>query len=468
MRELDAVARLDATAQAALVAKKEVTALELVDACARRVAALDPLIRAVVTLDLDRARDRARSPLAGPFAGVPTLVKDVAPYPGMRCTFGSRLFAGHVPAEHSPFTARLDAMGLVTVGASASSEMGLLGSTETLAHGATHDPWDLSRSAAGSSGGAAAAVAAGLVPIAHASDAGGSIRIPASVCGLFGFKPSKGRSLPTGPGGNPFAELISEGCITRSVRDSATFFAAMQTPGAAPVTGPVKERLRIRALGTTLVGTEPDAAPRRALEDAAALLRELGHDVAPMDRPAIDGAALGDAFFLAAGAAMAGLGDMMAGMLGRPLGREDLEPFTLSLIEHFRAAPAGALDRAGAALAEAARGWLAALEGVDAVLSPTLAVGPWPLGWLSPLLPREELVARTTRAVGYTPIHNVAGCPAMSLPLAWSDEGLPLGVHLSAAPGRDELLLALAFELEAARPWSDRWPPLSFPRLVEA
>ncbi|HEY8377578.1 MAG TPA: amidase family protein, partial [Nannocystis sp.] len=213
------LARLDGIAQAELVARKEVRAAELLDACIERIEALEPLVRAIVALDLDRAR--ATPPAPGPFAGVPFLVKDVTPYPGLPWHVGSRLFAANVAAQGTPYSERIDAAGLVTIGKTATPEFGLLGSTETLLHGVTHNPWDLSRLPAGSSGGAAAAVAAGIVPLAHASDGGGSIRIPASVCGLFGFKPSRGRCAPASFGASDFDALISDHCVSRSVRDSA-------------------------------------------------------------------------------------------------------------------------------------------------------------------------------------------------------------------------------------------------------
>ena len=473
MTKLDSLARLDAIAQADLVARKEVSAVELIDACERRIHALNPLLGAVVTTDFARARERVASGVTGPLAGVPFLVKDLVAYPGMRCSMGSRLFASNVPAEGSPFTARLDAAGLVTVGKTATSEFGLLGSTETLLEGVTHNPWDLATSASGSSGGAAAAVAAGLVPFAHASDGGGSIRIPASVCGLFGLKPGLGRTVPTTSMRSDFGDLVSELCVSRSVRDSALFLSLVEAtegtdlPPVGFVRGPSARRLRIGAWTTTLMGAEPEAEVAIAFEDASRLCRELGHEVIPTAAPLIDGAALSDAFFTAAGGALSGLGDMMGPMLGRPLGAEDMEPFTRALIEAFRQRPS-ALDAAREVFAASARAYHAAIERFDVVLTPTLATVPWRLGELSPLLGREALIARTERSVGYTPIHNIAGCAGMSVPLHWTEGAMPIGSHFAARRGAEGVLLALAYELEAARPWSDRWAPFSFPTLFPA
>jgi len=473
VKNLDSLARLDAIAQADLVARKEVSASELIDACERRIRALNPLLGAVVTTDFARARERVASGVTGPLAGVPFLVKDLVAYPGLRCSMGSRLFAANVAPEGSAFTARLDAAGLITVGKTATSEFGLLGSTETLLEGVTHNPWDLATSAAGSSGGAAAAVAAGLVPFAHASDGGGSIRIPASVAGLFGLKPGRGRTVPTTAMRSDFGDLVSELCVSRSVRDSALLLSLVEAtegtdlPPVGYVRGPSSRRLRIGTWTTTLMGTEPEAEVRVAFEDASRLCRELGHEVIPTAPPLIDGAALSDAFFTAAGGALSGLGDMMSSMLGRPLGGEDLEPFTRALVDAFRQRPA-ALEAARKVFAASARAYNDSIERFDVVLTPTLATMPWRLGELSPVLGREALIARTERSVGYTPIHNIAGCPGMSVPLSWSEGGTPIGSHYAARRGAEGVLLALAYELEAARPWADRWAPFSFPTLFPA
>jgi amidase len=470
MHPLDHIARLDGVAQAQLVARGELSALELIDACQRRLELVNPLLRAVVATDFDAARARARSGLSGPFAGVPFLFKDLCPVPGLRCAFGSRLFASHVPREGSPFSERVHAAGLVTVGKSATSELGLIGSTETLLEGVTHNPWQLTLSASGSSGGAAAAVAAGIVPLAHASDGGGSIRGPAASAGLFGLKPSRGRTLPSSSSsGSPFDALLSDGCISRSVRDTALFLSVVESPGALPALGYVREPsprpLRIGYTSTTLLGTEPEADCLRALEATVALCRELGHRVEQAPAPRIDGRALSLAFFTCAGAALAGMVDTLQPALGRAVGPDDVEPFTLELIAAARDAQARGVD-VRSSFETASRLYLDALAPYDLLLTPTYATRPWQLGWLSPLLAPDELIARTERAVCYTPIHNAAGCPAMSVPLHWAADDVPIGSHFAAAPGREDLLLGLAYQLEQARPWAERWAPYSFPRLA--
>lgn len=467
MHPLDSIARLDGVAQAELVSRGELSALDLVNACQRRLELVNPLLRAVVTADFDAARARARQGVSGPFAGVPFLFKDLCPTPGLRCSFGSRLFAGNVPASGSPFSERIEAAGLVTVGKSATSEFGMIGSTETLLEGVTHNPWRLTLSASGSSGGAAAAVAAGIVPLAHASDGGGSIRGPAAAAGLFGLKPSRGRTVPSITTASPYDTLLSDGCISRSVRDTALFLSIVESASAHPPLGHVREPsgrpLRIGYTSTTLLGTEPEADCLRALELTLGLCRELGHRVDEAAAPPIDGHALSEAYFSLAGEAMAGMVAMVEPMLGRAIGKADLEPFTLNLIA---GAPlAGSLD-VRATFEKAAVLYLEALAPYDVLLTPTYATRPWDLGWLSPLLSREELIARTERSVCYTPIHNVAGCPAMSVPLYWSADNVPIGSHFAAAPGREDVLLGLAYQLEQARPWRERWAPYSFPELA--
>lgn len=470
MGGLRALARLDGVAQAELVARREVAPSELLDAFAERCEALNPLLRAIPTVDLERTRAAGFRP--GPFSGVPFLVKDATPYPGLRWSVGARLFRHNVAPQGVPYVDRIDQSGLVTVGKSATSELGLLGSTETLLEGITHNPWDLSLSASGSSGGAAAAVAAGIVPFAHGNDAGGSIRIPASVCGLFGFKPSRGRCVPASLP-SEFGALVSDHCISRSVRDSALFLSVTEDrDGALPAVGyvqaPVARPLRIAAWTRTLMGDEPEPAVRRAHDEAVALCLSLGHEVEPVVPPAIDGTALGDAFFLVAGSAVAALVEMVDRMRGHPVQHDELEPFTWALADDLARRGPGALAGAREVFAASAEAYVAATRPFDAVLSPTLATPPWRIGHLSPVLSREELFRRTARSVGYTPIHNIAGCPAMSVPLHWSDDGVPIGVHFAAAPGADALLLGLAYQLEEARPWRDRWAPFSYPRLFDA
>lgn len=459
------LARLDATAQAGLCARGEVSARELVDGCLHRIDELNPLLRAVVTVD----REPPLPSKKGPLAGVPFLVKDSTPWPGLRWSLGSRVFTSNRAELQTSFGKKLYEAGLVCVGKSACSEFGLLASTESLLEGVTHNPWDLPCSAAGSSGGSAVAVAAGLVPLAHANDGGGSIRMPAAACGVFGFKPSRGRTLPASIGSSDFLDMTSDHCITRSVRDSALFLSLTEDRSGNDPVGfvrePTRRKLRIASWTRTMLGEEPEPAIRAAHDDTIALLTELGHRVEPIAAPAYDGRSLTQAFFLVAGAAVSGIVDQVDKTRGEPVQTSELEPFTWALIERFLACGPRALAASRTAFAKAVHAYREATSDYDAVLTPTCAVERWSVGHLSPILDYDELIHRTGRIVGYTPIHNIAGCPAMSVPLCVSGRGWPIGMQFAAAPGADALLLSLAYQLEQARPWSERWPRYSIPGL---
>ncbi|HZI04393.1 MAG TPA: amidase family protein [Archangium sp.] len=465
MTDLAALARLDGVAQAELCARGELSPDELFDACLARIDALNPLLRAVVTV----AHERPEPAKSGPFSGVPFLVKDSTPWPGLRWSMGSRLFAANIAQRQTPYGRRLEESGLVCAGKSATAEFGLLFSTETLLEGVTHNPWNLACSATGSSGGSAVAVAAGLVPLAHANDGGGSLRVPASACGLFGFKPSRGRTVPASFGSSDFGDMTSDHCISRSVRDSALFLSITEdrsngTP-AGFVREPLTRKLRIAAWTRTAMGTEPEPQVRRAYEESLALLTGLGHSVEPITPPSFDSPALGDAFLLVAGAAIAGIVDTVDQTRDPPVQRDELEPYTWAVADTFLASGPDALPRARATFARAVHAYQEATRGYDVVLTPTLATEPWRLGHLSPVLGREELARRTAQAIGYTPLHNIAGCPGMTVPLHFPEDGPPIGTHFAAAPGADALLLGLAYQLEQARPWKDRWAPYSIPSL---
>lgn len=458
--------RLDATQMARLVRAGDVSSRELVEAAFDRIEALDPRLGAVVGPSRERALAQARDPGLGPFAGVPFLAKDLLAQPGLRCAFGSRLFGDFVPPEGSPYASAVDAAGLITLGKTTSSEFGLLGSTETLLDGTTCNPWDLSRSAGGSSGGSAAAVAAGLVPMAHASDGGGSIRLPSALCGLFGFKPSRGRCLPAMPVPEGLPQLTIEHCVSRSVRDSAGFLAATEDPDTTlrrvGMVGPASVGpLRIGWYTTTLMGEAGPPEGIVAVEAAAAVCEALGHHVEAAEPPPAVGPEISEAFFTIAGESLERMTAMVAGMRGRPVTAEDVEPFTWSLMQWCRARPEGALARARMQVEQASRAMASFLASWDVVLCPTSGVATPALGFLAPTLPFEQLIGRTEQLAGYTPAHNIVGAPAMSVPMSHGQDGLPVGCHFASSPGRDACLLELAYQLEEANPWSDRWPALA-------
>ncbi|MBX7197044.1 MAG: amidase, partial [Sandaracinaceae bacterium] len=354
----------DGVAQAELVARGDVAPSELFAACLERIERWNPLLRAVVTVQ----RERGRPPRAKPFSGVPFLAKDSLSWPGLRWSMGARMLASNVAEQHTAFGRRLVDAGLVLAGKTAMSELGLLASTETLLEGVTHNPWDLSRSAGGSSGGSAAAVAAGIVPLAHASDGGGSIRVPASMCGVFGFKPSRGRTVSAWLASDDFVDMTADHCVTRSVRDSARFLAITQELAEPEVREPSRARLRIGAWTRAMTGDEPAPEVRAAFERTIALLESLGHRVEVMDGPVYD-PALAEAFYTVAGASVRALvGSIDA---RRPVQHDELEPFTWSLMRG-----AGALADARGRFAEASRAYRELQAPYDVTLTPTLASLP--------------------------------------------------------------------------------------------
>lgn len=461
-----ALAQLDAIAQAEKCARGEVTAAELWEACLERIAALNPLLRAVVCVATQRAEPRP-----GALSGVPFLMKDASPWPDMPWTLGARLFRARVTQQQTEYGSRLVDAGLICAGKTALSEFGLLASTESLLAGVTHNPWDLARSPMGSSGGSAVAVAAGIVPLAHANDGGGSIRAPASACGVFGFKPSRGRTVTANRSTADFAEMTSEHCVSRSVRDSALFLSLTEDRTLAEPVGfvrePIRRRLRIGAWSATMSGAEPDPTVRCAHQDAMRFVTELGHHVETISAPRFETADLGEAFYLIAAAAIANVVQTIDRVRSEPVQQNELEPFSWALIAALEARGPDALPKARTVVARAVQTYRDATRGFDVVLTPTLGTEPPPLGYLSPVLPWQLLLERTAGVLAYTPIQNAAGCPAMSVPLYWSERGLPIGAHFAAAAGQDALLFGLAYELERARPWAGRWPPYSIVTLDE-
>ena len=457
--EPDELGLLDATAQAALLRSGHLQALDLLEAARRRIDRLDPHLHAFVLRCDERARRQALAPLPdGPFAGVPFACKDAVDLAGTPRHSGSRLLAQAKPsAQSSPIIQRCEDAGLITLGKTATPEFQLDASTEPLLGGPTHNPWDLQRSSGGSSGGSAVAVASGMLPLAHATDGGGSIRIPASCCGVFGLKPSRLRMVGSAPqdGG-------VDHCVSRTVRDSATLFCWNQRRDpAAPlpplpwITGPSARRLRIGYAPLNLFDEAADPEVQTALEDSARLCERLGHQVQPF-RMALDGETFFRHFMVAwSASAQRALGQAEA------LGLQPdtvLEPWTLHLAAHGRAQAPQALHQALAYFGAVSRQVDHWFETLDVVLSPVLASVPPPLGWLAPTVPGPVLWQRLLRYVSYTPLHNVAGLPAMSVPLGMSPQGLPIGSQFAARLGDEQTLFQLAFELEQARPWSKLRP----------
>ncbi len=484
----------DALGLADLVRRREASPDELLDAALARADAVNPSLNAIVSRFEDRARRRiAQEPLEGPFAGVPFLLKDfLMDYAGQPSTYGCRGLqrAGYTPERNGELVNRYVAAGVVPFGHTNASEFGFKGVTESDALGVARNPWSLAHSPAGSSGGSAAAVAAGIVPMAAASDGGGSIRVPASACGLFGLKPGRGRS----PAGPDFSEWMHGGAtanvVSRSVRDTAAMLDAIQGPevgGPYPYAPPERPfaqevgrdpgRLQIALCTASPIGTDVHPECVKAAVDTARLLEDLGHHVEEA-APPIDGDAMADDFlsvyFAMAASAVA------ATKAQTGCGDDGFELDTLAAAAIGRAIPApdyieihGRWNSYSRALGEF-------LTGYDLYLTPTVAMPPTRIGELdtSPanrlatkamvalnlggLVLRTGLVHRLAREhLRYTPftqLANLTGTPAMSVPLHWTADGLPVGAHFNAAVGGEGLLLRLAAQLEQARPWKDRRP----------
>ncbi|KAA0082498.1 amidase [Mycolicibacterium sp. P9-64] len=467
---------MDATDQAALVASGDVSPSELLEAAIERIERYDPAINAVVIRWFDHARETAASAELpdGPFRGVPFLIKDLyASYAGQRISNGNVAFkeAGVIADADTTLVSRHRAAGLVIAGRTNSPELGSVPTTEPIAWGATHNPWDVTRSPGGSSGGAAAAVASGMVPFAHASDGGGSIRIPASCCGLVGLKPSQGR-ISVGPIRDETG-LGVEHCVSRTVRDSAALLDATCGPGIgdtviapAPTRPYVDElgadpgRLRIGILDHHPQGGPVDAEVVDATRAVGRLLESLGHHVEPAWPKALEDKTFTPKF-MALWATQMGLARRrFEDQLGRPLADHELEP--MNRIQADFATNFSSVDYA-LALSEASQ-YRRALQswwhdGWDLLLTPTVAELPLTLGTIGndPDDPMSAM-ARAGQFVAFTPPFNTSGQPAISLPLEWTAEGLPIGTQLAAAYGREDVLIRIASQLEQANPWAHRTP----------
>jgi amidase len=447
----DVLADHDGLALAALVRDRELGRREVLEAALARAEKVAGL-HAVEVLDADRALERA--PVAGPFSGVPTFVKDNTDVAGLPTNHGSEAFSAPPAKRDAPFAKVLLAQGLVPLGKSRLPEFGFNASTEFMTGEPVRNPWSTDRSAGASSGGSAALVAAGVVPLAHANDGGGSIRIPAAACGLVGLKPSRGRFVADALEHVLPLNIVGQGVVTRSVRDTAHLFAHAERSRRtmAPVglvEGPGAKRLRIGLVLDSVTGVKTDDETRAAVQSTADLLAGLGHDVVEMPPPMSPQFA--DDFVLYWGL----LGFLSSKLIGRVV--PDLDPagfdgLTLGLAEDYRRKrrdTVGAIRRLRASQHDYAR----ALRGYDAVLSPVLAHTTPLLGHLAPTQSFEVVMQRLIEYVAFSPLNNAAGTPAISLPLGATLDGLPIGVHLMAAQGAERVLLELAYELEAARPF---------------
>ena len=465
----------DALGLAELIRRREASAEEVLEAALVRAGEVNGRINAIVVPMFEEARAHLRGGLPqGPFTGVPYLLKDLgAYYAGTRTTSGCRFNADYVADHDSDLVRRYKEAGLVIFGKAASPEFGLTTSTESALFGMTRNPWHLERTAGGSSGGSAAAVAAGIVPAAHATDGGGSIRIPASCCGLFGLKPTRAR-VSLGPdAGEGWSGLSCAHAVSRTVRDSAALLDAAAGPGsgdpywapppARPFLAEVGQppgRLRIAFTSKAFNGAVVDPECRAAVQDAAKLCSELGHRVSEA-APAIDYATLGQATrTIVGGNILANLRER-ATALGREWTANDVEPLTLATAEDGKTFDAARYAAAIRVVHRVGRQVAAFFADHDLILSPTMATPPKPLGVLSQSSPDPQAyIVHLLQTIGFTQLMNVSGVPAMSVPLYWSTEGLPIGIQFAAPFGDEARLFRVAAQLEQARPWADRRPNL--------
>jgi amidase len=466
---------LDATAQADLVRRGEVSATELAEAAIARIEAVNPRLDAVIRTRFDDARHEAAGDLPdGPFRGVPILFKDLG------CTVAGELAAFGVGPMRDlawPVTSYLAeqfrAAGFVALGRTNVPELGTTVTTEPRSFPAARNPWDTGRSTGGSSGGSSAAVAAGLVPVAHANDGGGSIRIPASECGLVGLKPTRGR-VSQGPlVGEAWAGGVADGAVTRTVRDAAGVLDVIsgRMPGepyyAPPLRRPLAQevgadpgRLRIGVLDRPgLDGYLDDPQCRAAVASAARLLESLGHHVAESAPAAMFEQEFVHHFTTLIAADSEATFQAFEMLLGRPIREDEIEPRNAAYRQAGRALGVVGYLQSRAWLSMWGRRMADWWGGHDLLLTPTLGARPPELGWFTAAGPEQE-GPRIVSFIPYTAQFNMTGQPAVSLPLHWTPEGLPVGVQLVAAYGQEDILVRVASQLEQAAPWRDRHPPV--------
>jgi amidase len=452
----DALGEHDAVGLAEAIRRREVGADEVARDASARVRGVEARLNAV-QVQLDVPAHGSGVGAGEVFAGVPTFVKDNTDYLGLPTGHGSAAFVPKGARRHAPFTRQLLSTGVTVLGKTRLPEFGFSPTTEYEDAEPVRNPWHTAHSAGGSSGGSAALVAAGAVPVAHANDGGGSIRIPAACCGLVGLKPTRGRVVANAQGRQLPLDIVTDGVLSRSVRDTAAFLAAAEThwrnpklPPLGLVEGPSRRRLRIGLLLDSPNGVRSDAATRAAVTETAATLEGLGHTVEPMELTL-------DPRFTEDFLAYWGLLSFLIGVTGRTLGadfdRRRMDGLSRGLREAYlkgwQRTP-GVLRR----LKRTREAYAAAFRGLDLVLSPVLAHTTPAIGHLSPGVPYPTLIERILAYVAFTPVNNVVGTPSISVPAASATEdGLPIGVMFSGRPGDERMLLEVAYALEAGAPF---------------
>jgi amidase len=454
----DALGDLDTVGVAAAIADGTISAREAAEAAIARADAVNPVLNAIQHPDFERALAAADRPLTGVFAGVPTFVKDNTDVEGLPSDQGSLAVRSTPAPAHHEFTRQYLSAGFTVLGKSTMPEFGFNATTEYETLPPTRNPWNTGYSAGASSGGSAALVASGVVPIAHANDGGGSIRIPAAACGLVGLKPTRGRVVAAAEAATLPVDIISNGAVTRTVRDTAHFMAATQAyrpgPGLPPlglVEGPSARRLRIGLITDSVTGSPTDDETRAAVLATADLLTSLGHDVREIDLP-VDRRFMED-FKHYWGLLAFSTQHFGRRVMGPNFDKTQTDGLTRGLARRFvRQAWRTPMAVRGLKASEAR--YRATFDDVDLIVSPTLGHTTPELGFLSPAVEFPVMFERLVQYVAFTPINNASGGPAISLPLGRTSAGLPIGVHFSALHGDEQTLLELAYELEAAQPFA--------------
>lgn len=454
----DALGTADAVELSTQIKRGRYSVNEVLQASVARLAHVNPQLNAVVAFDLLQAQARAQAmPKNGLLYGVPTLIKDNLDLKGFVTQFGSEAIQPNVALADGTVTQQVLASGLIALGKSSLPEFGLNASTEFMRQPPTRNPWHLDYSSGASSGGAAALVAAGVVPIAHANDGGGSIRIPAACCGLVGLKPTRGRLIKQDAARFTPIDLVVDGVVTRTVRDTAYFFAEAERYYRNPKLPPLglvsyasQKRLRIGVVYDSPIGSETDLETRAAVKQTAQLLERLGHQVEECSLPFTRQFA--DDFSTYWGMLAFLISQFGDKILSTALDADKLDHLTRGLAKRYRNKVLST-PQVIYRLYQAKARYASVFERYDVILSPVLAHITPEQGYLSPQQDFDQLLDRLLNYVSFTPINNITGTPAISLPLGQTAQGLPIGVHLAAATGQDRILLELAYQLEAAQPW---------------
>ncbi|MTI16027.1 amidase [Rhodobacteraceae bacterium RKSG542] len=465
---LDEFVDYDALGLAKLVKSKQASPKELLEASIRRVEALDGTLNALTTRLYERAMDRAAtiSP-DSPFAGVPTLLKDTVDVEGVRRTDGSKLFLTRVGTTTAPYIKALEKAGLNPFGLTNQPELAAQAITDNEAFGPTRNPWELERTPMGSTGGGAVAVAAGYTPIVHGTDGGGSNRMPPHACGILGMKPTRGRMVP-GEGTGEHDFFRTHQALSRTVRDNAKLAALTEDPSATHlppmgwVEGPSKNRLRIAMTTVNFFGTDADPTVKEAIEKTATLCEELGHSVEIISNPVN-----GHDFYRAYEAVLVQkfpyLADLVENLTGLPIEQSGLLTKSTATIANYASTlPDDAAEKGMAYIHQLTAEHLTFHEKFDIFLTPVVPHEAPMIGDYTYDVAYEIAKERMQALMSFTPVANALGAPAMSVPLFWSSvSGQPIGSHFQAKAGNDRMLYELAYELEEARPWKDKWAPFS-------